>query len=310
MGNTEINSLFEIAINLENKCLYVQADKARNIMVRLSQVTQISALNNEQTKIQELIKLIISKISALGPFLKAAGFSNFLSAVKVPPVIAKNLAHVFPIAMGVQALNSLNNVVNLSSKFNWDTFFSGEDTSGQEIVIEIFTALENFCFLFENIIPALRPWSWTFLGLASGGKSALEKAKTWGYAEGGMPGGEEQMHKISTFDLRDPENITDPDAKFIIDSIMKELGVDLSNPKAKENASKLPKILGGLDFFIPYIKKYDRNNKFKNLNDPTIPENLQLRNGLLDIQSKIKLFRGDIPASSKPAKTTTQPKGK
>jgi len=296
MGNTEINSLFEIAINLENKGLYVQADKAHNIMVRLSQAKGL----------QELLKLIIQRVEALSPFLKAAGFSNFLSAIKIPPVISANVSKAFQISFAYDALDNLIKASSLASRFNWDTFFSGEDTSGQEIAIEILTALQNVCFLLDDMIPALKPWGLIFLGLASGEKFALGKAKTWGYGQGGMPGGEEQMHKISTFDLNNIDKITDPDAKFIIDSIIKELGIGFSNPNAQGNASKLPKILGGLDFFMPYVKKYDRNNKFKNLNDPTIPENLQLRSGLLDIQRIIKMMRGDTPAYSK----ATKPKGK
>jgi hypothetical protein len=308
MSNTEINSLFEITKSLENKGLYVQADKTRDIMVRLSQ----SAPNPNQIKLQETIKLIISKIEALGPFLKAAGFSNFLTTVKssLPMIMSKAGSYVLPGLAFYDLLSSLNEVISLSSKFNWNTFFSGEDPTGQEIAVQILIVLQNVCFLLANFNPAFYKDAWAFLASAQTLKITIEATKRGGYSAGGMPGGEEQMHQISTFDLYNPDNLSNPDVKYIIDSIVKELGVGLDNPNAKANASKLPKILGGLDFFMPYVRKYDKKNKFKNLNDPTIPENLQLTSGLLGIQSKIKLLRGNTPDQTKPTKTTIQPKGK
>jgi hypothetical protein len=298
MSNTEINSLFEIAINLENKGLYAQADKARNIMIRLSQTS------TAEVKLQELINSIISQIENLGPFLKASGQGNFLGIVKSfsqkisQSPIAKTFGKVLNFAMAYEVLNSLIKAVNLSSKFNWTTFFSGEDTTGQEIAIEILNALANFCFLFDKFYPPFRFWGTTFLGLFFAEKWGMEKAKSLGYELGGMPGGVEQMRKIETFDLRDPDNITDPDVKFILSSIKKELGIELSNPNLKSAAAKLPKILS-LDFWEPYVHKYDKNNKFKNLSDPNVPETLQLKSGLLNIAKIIKLFNKAYNETSK-----------
>lgn len=301
MSNTEINSLFEITKSLESRGLYAQADKTRDIMVRLSQ--------KSIPDLQTYINIAIQNIEILSPFLKAAGFSNFITAVKTElPKIKSLLTPGKAINLGfniwsfVDLVMALVKIAQLSSKFNWETFFSGKDTTGQQIAIQILTVLSNFCFLVGNLNPVFNWYGGAFLAATEGFKVAWKEAEKFGYSEGGMPGGVKQMKAIESFNLNSANNVTDPDAKFIIDSIIKELGIGLDNPNAKENASKLPKILGGLDFFIPYIKKYDKKNKFKNLNDPTIPENLQLTSGLLDIQSKIKLFRGDVPAQPKSGK--------
>jgi hypothetical protein len=69
-----------------------------------------------------------------------------------------------------------------------------------------------------------------------------------------MPGGAKQMKEIEEF--IPPDFSTDPKINKVIDPIYKEL--------EKMDVSKFPKPMG-LDFFAPYVKKYDTENKFKDL---------------------------------------------
>lgn len=280
MGNTEINSLFEIAINLENKGLYAQADKARNIMIRLSA---------DASPVPEVLKSladdIVSQLQAQAGLLAAFGVASFIPFFKQAlPKLLKVLPYTAWADMGQQ----LYEISKLSSKFNWNKFISGEDTTiGAEIVDKILAIFADFCMIFGKVVPAFNYWVYIFTGLRT--TFNVKRAKQLGYYFGGMPGGEAQIKQIENFDVRTAVN--DPYAKQVLHSIVMDLGLNDSNSAA--NASKLPKILGGLDFFMPYINKFDTKNKFKDLTSTQpSPSTMEFKKGLLKITELIRALRG------------------
>lgn len=292
MGNTEINSLFEIAINLENKGLYAQADKARNIMVRLSQggmyfqsgygsqvkpalPSKIPQLVTEDEKSRRylgvakvpklnintnnaLIDSFIAEINKIDPMLTALGVTGF--AVFVGKNFRLAAAAASPFAI-IDLRNRLQELQNLIPQVNVKNVLSGEDTTGISVLSEIFGVLGDICDLIGVFVPAFIPWGLTFYGLAS--TINPENVMNAGYWWEGMSGGIDQMQDIERFDLR--KGTSDPYIIKILESILIDLGIDDANKNKILNASRLPKPIGGLNFFIPYINKFDTQKKFKDL---------------------------------------------
>lgn len=303
MGNTEINSLFEIAINLENKGLYAQADKARNIMVRLSQggmyfvqppIKKTNTQNEQPVVINDIIEDILFQAGALTTILGAFRILNFI------PFLKKNLPFISQGYALQDGLSQLIQINNLAQKFDWKKFVSGEDTTGAEIADKIIAGLEDFCLLFSHINPAFSAWAWIFGGIRS--TINVKNAQNLGYWAGGMPGGIEQMSAIQSFNLNDVTS--DPYIQQIISSILKELGIGPeSGRKAIENSSKIPQRIGGLDFFIPYIKKFDTKRNFTDwLSSNASVKNMELKSALLKLIPYIKGLQQ--------AQKLMQPKGK
>jgi hypothetical protein len=284
MSNTEINSLFEIAINLENKGLYAQADKARNIIVRLS------ADASSGVEAPEFVKTIaydfLEQLKGQVGFLAAFGIANFIPVVK--DYIPK-LMKVLPYAAWADLVSQLYEISKLSSKFNWQKFVSGEDTSAAEIADRILAIFADFCMIFGKVVPAFNYWVYIFAGIRS--TLNVKTAKQLGYYVGGMPGGEAQMKQIENFDVTTAVN--DPYARQVLHSILVDLGLDGNEAESLKNVSKLPKTLGGLDFFTPYINKFDTKKIFKDLTS-TQPSasTMEFKKGLVKIMTLIRALKG------------------
>ena len=279
MGSTEINSLLAVTKNLESKGLYVQADKARNIMSRLS-----ADASPVPEVLKSLAEDILEQLQAQAGLLAAFGVGSFIPFFKQAlPKLLKVLPYTAWADMGQQ----LYEISKLSSKFNWNKFISGEDTTiGAEIVDKILAIFADFCMIFGKVVPAFNYWVYIFTGLRT--TFNVKRAKQLGYYAGGMPGGEAQIKQIEAFDVTQPVN--DPYAKKVLHSIVADLGIIGKNASA--NISKLPKILGGLDFFTPYIKKFDTQNKFKDLaSDMPSASTMEFKKGLLLIMQIIRASR-------------------
>ena len=285
MGNTEINSLLEIAKNLENKGLYVQADKAHNI-IRLS-------ANNEKSSVAKgLISDIIQEIEGLAVLLAAFGVANFIPFIKAELPFLSKLINV---AVLWDLKNNIDKIQKLSSRFNWNKFISGEDTAGAEIADSILALFSDFCMLANKFVPSFSYWAYIFAGLRT--VFNVKRAKQLGYEMGGMPGGEAQMRQIESFDPTAP--VTDPYIKKLLMSILVDLGINPGNANQLSNASKLPKTIGGLDFFIPYINKFDNQKKFKDISsDLPSFDSMQLKGDLVRIVKFIKNLQ-QIPQKPK-----------
>ena len=292
MDNTEINSLLEIAKNLESKGLYAQADKARNIMVRLSQggmyfqsgygskakptlPSKMPQLVTEDEKSRKylgfakvpklnintnnaLIDSFIAAINKIDPILSALGIVGFATFVGKNFRLAAAYASPFAIWDLKVRLQELENLI---PQVNIKNVLSGEDTTGISVLSEIFGILGDVCDLIGVFVPAFLGWGLTFYGLAA--TVNPENVMNLGYWAGGMPGGINQMQDIERFDLR--KGTSDPYIIKILESILIDLGIDDANKNKILNASKLPRPIGGLDFFIPYINKFDTQKKFKDL---------------------------------------------
>jgi hypothetical protein len=295
MSNTEINSLLEIAKNLESKGLYAQADKAREIMVRLSQggmyfSQPIKAPKLPQIKIPEtnnpLIDTFIREINELDPYLQILGLAGLAA------FFGSNKSLI---ALGglAGAVYELNEIKKLLPKFDLKKMMSGEDLTGYEIIDRFLGLILNILVASSQAWPVFAPW----VGIVFGVKNTLnvKKAKAAGLAweqygtgipalnkalgiEPTMPGGEKQMKEIEEF--VPPEYSTDPAINKVIDPIFREL--------QKLDASKFPKPMG-LDFFAPYIKKYDTENKFKDLFSlhPSV-DTMKLKRALTTIVSNLR----------------------
>jgi hypothetical protein len=277
MSNTEINSLLEIAKNLESKGLYAQADKAHNIMIRLS-------AKETPLVVKDLVSDIISEVEGLGVLLAAFGVANFIPFIKKELPLFSSLVNVYVL---FELKKNFETIQKLSSKFDWNKFVSGEDPTGAEIADQILSMLSNICMLGSKFIPAFNAWVYIFSGLRT--VFNVKRAKQLGYYVGGMPGGEAQIKQIENFDVTTAVN--DPYAKQVLHSIVADLGLNSSNSAA--NVSKLPKILGGLDFFAPYVNKFDTKNKFKDLTS-TQPSSstMEFKKGLVKIMELIRALRG------------------
>jgi hypothetical protein len=290
MSNTEINSLLEIAKNLESKGLYVQADKAHNI-IRLS-------VNNADTKenssvVQDLVSDITGEITGMAALLGAFGVANFIPFIKAELPLLSKLVNVYVLW---ELKNNIDKVQKLSSKFNWNKFVSGEDTTGAEIADTILALLSNFCMLANKFVPSFGYWAYIFSGLRT--VFNVNRAKKLGYQLGGMPGGEAQMKQIEAFDPTAP--VTDPYIKSILQSILLELGINPGNNNQLLNASKLPSPIGGLDFFIPYINKFDTQKKFKDiLSDKPSFSTMQLKGDVVRLVKYIKKLQAEQNYSKK-----------
>lgn len=292
MSNTEINSLLEIVKNLESKGLYAQADKARNIMVRLSQggmyfsaparpqpikmpkaqpafqeddksrtyfgIVKTPKLNLKTDTGNAVINSFISQINKIDPFLTSLGIGGFAAFVGKNARLAAAAAAPFAIW---DLKNRLQELEYLIPKFNLKKFMSGEETAGVEILSQILGILGDICDGLGVFVPAFIPWGLIFYGLSS--TVTPENVINAGYWAGGMPGGVEQMQDVIRFDLR--ESVKDPYIEKIIESILFDLGINNDNSNKILNASKLPSPIGGLDFFIPYINKFDTQKKFKDI---------------------------------------------
>ena len=83
-----------------------------------------------------------------------------------------------------------------------------------------------------------------------------------------------------------PAFSTDPKINKIVDPIYKEL--------SKMDSSKLPKTMG-LDFFAPYVKKYDTENKFKDLFSlhPSI-DTMKLKTALITTLGEIRKTKSKV----------------
>ena len=323
MGNTEISSLFEIAINLENKGLYAQADKARNIMVRLSQggmyfqsgygskakpalPSKMPQLVTEDQKSRTylgvakvpkinittnnaLIDSFIAEINRLDPILTGLGVAGFAAFV------GKNLKLGALSAAPFAAWDFKNRLQNLEAlipQVNLKKILSGEDTTGVSVLSEIFGALGDICDIIGIWVPAFLPWSLIFYGLSR--TVNPENVTNLGYWAGGMPGGINQMQDVIRFDIRD--KVEDPYIARILTSILIDLGIDDNNKNKILNASKIPKTIGGLDFFIPYINKYDTQKKFKDLTSENPSFNtMELKSIFPSLTSYIKTLQAQQP---------------
>ena len=166
---------------------------------------------------------------------------------------------------------------------------SGEDTSAAEIADKILSLLSDICMIFNDKVPAFSYWAYIFAGLRVAFN--VKRAKQLGHQMGGMPGGEVQMKQIEDFNINTA--VSDPYANQVLKSIILELGINTDNANKHANASKLPKILGGLDFFMPYINKFDTQKKFKDLTS-TNPSasTMEFKKGLLKITELIKAYQG------------------
>jgi hypothetical protein len=297
MSNTEINSLLEIAKNLESKGLYTQADKAREIMIRLSQggmyfqsgygskvkptlpskmpkitpgitedeksrtyfgVVKAPKLNMKANTGNAVLDSFIAQINKLDPIFTALGIGGFLAFVGKNARLAAAAATPFAI---LDLKNRLQELETLIPRFNLKGFMSGEDTAAIEIVSEILGILADICDGLGVFVPAFIPWGLIFYGLSS--TVNPDNVINVGYWAGGMPGGAEQMQDIENFNIN--ATVDDPYIAKIIESMFVDLGIDRNNNNKILNASKLPRLIGGLDFFIPYVNKYDTEKKFKDL---------------------------------------------
>lgn len=294
MDNTEINSLFEIAINLENKGLYAQADKARNIMVRLSQggmyfqsgyggktapsikmpkitpdmtedensrtyfgVLKTPKINIKPNSNYAIVNSFTEQINRLDPVLTSLGIVGFAAFVGKNTQLAA-LA-LTPAAFG-DLWRRTRELESLIPRLNFKGYWSGEDTAAIEVASHILGILADICDVIAVFVPAFAVWSGIFYGLSV--TVNPEYVMNIGYLAGGMPGGIDQMQDIQRFDM---SGVTDPYILKILESILVDLGIDPKNNNKILNASKLPKPIGGLDFFIPYISKFDTQKKFKDL---------------------------------------------
>jgi len=306
MSNTEINSLFEITKSLENKGLYLQADRAHNVMLRLSQggmyfqsgygsqgsdkVITPALKKTKETldSTPELVKQILQEVASLTflfTFFKASGFIPAIK--KALPMIISKAGKGFALKALWDILHNLVEVSNLASEVDWGKVGSGilksytgdnasVDTKFYDIIDKILNILCDICFVASHYgVVILEPWFGVFWAL----KTAFNKetAENLGYWAGGMPGGAKQIEQIEKFSLQkikdSTESLSSPYAQKVVTSIL----ADMPPPGG------LPKTLG-LDFFIPYINKYDTEKRFKDLtsSNPSV-ETMELKLGLFRI---------------------------
>jgi hypothetical protein len=321
MSNTEINSLLEIAKNLESKGLYTQADKAREIMIRLSQggmyfqsgygskvrptlpskmpkittditedeksrtyfgVLKTPKLNLKTNNSNAILDSFIAQINKLDPIFTALGIGGFIAFVAKNARLAALSASPFAI---LDLKGRLQELETLIPQVNIKNVLSGEDTTGISVLSEIFGILGDVCDLIGVFVPAFLPWSLALYGLAT--TVNPENVMNLGYWAGGMPGGINQMQDVLRFEITAP--VKDPYIAKIVKSILVDLGIDNNNNNKILNAFKLPKPIGGLDFFTPYINKYDTQKKFKDLTSLNPSFNtMELKSVLPEIITYIK----------------------
>ena len=294
MNSAEINSLLEIAINLENKGLYAQADKARNIMIRLSQggmyFSQPIKPNIPKIKIPEtnnpLIDTFIKEINELDPVLQILGLAGLAAFFGNNKLLLAGGA-----VLG--AIYELKEIKNLLPNFDLKKMMSGEDTTGHEIVDRFLGLILNILVASSQFYPVFTPWVIAVFAIKN--TLNVKNAKAAGLAweqygtgipalnkalgvEPTVPGGAKWMNEIEEF--IPSEYSTDPAINKIIDPIFKEL--------KQMDASKFPKPMG-LDFFAPYVKKYDNENKFKDLFSlhPSA-DTMKLKKALISIVENIR----------------------
>lgn len=305
MSNTEINSLFEITKSLENKGLYSQADRAHNIMLRLSQGgmyfqngygSKTTPVLPPLPKIPEtnnpLIDTFIREINEMDPYLQILGLTGLAAFLG-------NHKSLLILGSGFGVIYELNEIRKLLPKFDLKKMMSGEDLTGYEIIDRFLGLILNILVASSQVWPVFTPW----VGIVFGIKNTLnvKNAKAAGLAweqygtgipalnkalgvEPTMPGGEKQMKEIEEF--MPPAFSTDPKINKIVDPIYKEL--------SKMDSSKLPKTMG-LDFFAPYVKKYDTENKFKDLFSlhPSI-DTMKLKTALITILGEIRKTKSKV----------------